>query len=143
MPRRFLHGPQPAGYPLGLIGPLDMDPQHSKFVRDVINKETFRLKNLTVLVMGLRLRLSYSKMGGIEAVAKLYAGRYWYEVRIYREFKTQKLFDTPVPFDAKFFADAKGFVVFDDGSADVILHKRMAKATGKPVVTVKLPEEAE
>lgn len=136
MPKRFLSGvTPPRAYPLGLIGPGDMDPQHLPFVTKVTDAAVWRLANVVILVHGWRYRLSYNLIGGVEEVAKFYAKRYWYDVRIYRGF-TKRGGDDPA-----FFADAKGFVAFDDGCEDVARHLRFARATGKPVKRFKLLEK--
>jgi hypothetical protein len=136
MPKRFLDGVvKPRAYPLGLVGSCRMDPCHNKFVRSVLNRETWRLSNVEILVLGLKTRLSYSLVGGIEEIAKWYAGRHWYDVRVFREIVNKDAFDP------EFAKQAKGFVVFDDGSEIVRLHKKLVRATGKPVRVFKLPEE--
>jgi len=135
MPKRFLDGVvKPTAYPLGLIGPADMDPtEHNKLVRDVLDYETWWLSNVEVLVLGIRSRLSYSLRGGIEEMAKWYAGRHWYDLRVFRQLgKTDA-------FDPAFAVAAKGFVVFDDRSPLVKAHKSLVRATGKPVKVIRIP----
>lgn len=146
MPKRFLtQTGRPPGYALGIVGPIDMDPAHAPLVRRRLSELTWRLANVEVLVMGLKLRLSWSVVGGVEVVAGAFARRYWYDVRVYREFACRKARagEPPTPFDPAFFADARAFVVFDDGHPDIAVWLQMAAGTGKRVKRIKLPEEPE
>lgn len=142
MPRRFKPGETPpTPYPLGLIGPASMDPHHMPFVTRVLDKVTYRLGNVAVLAHGLRERLSYSMIGGIEEIARYYAGRHWYDVLLFRQFIPAKFNGKTVPYDPQFFQQAKAFVVFDDGaSVEVKYHTRLAAETKKRYQVFKLKE---
>ena len=143
MPRRFLaDADPPPAYPLGLIGPDDMDPAHAPFVRRHLNRLTWRLANVEVLAMGLRRRLSWSVLGGIEEAAKSYAFRYWYGVRVFREF-TKTCGRSSTKCDPAFYTEARAFVAFTDGGQDATAHVAEAVATGKKVKVIRLPEEPE
>ena len=133
MPRRFIHGAkQPNAYPLGLIGPEDMSPDYLPFIKKIIDNETYRLSNVEILVNGLKAKLSYKEWGGIEILGKLYAAKHWYTVKIYREIRKAYRLD-----DA-FLKDAKGFIVFDDGSRLMKFQRELAQDTKKPVRIYKL-----
>ena len=135
MPKRFLNGvKQPKPYLLGVIGPNDMDPDHLKFVVEKINHLTWWAPNLEILVHGFKEKAEFGSFVGVEVVAGLYAKRYWYTLRVYRDIKYKK------GFDHQFFEDAMGFVVFDDNSDMVDTHCLIAGQFDKKVKIFQLPE---
>ncbi len=113
-----------------------MDPALLPFVIRVVDKLTWRLPNLAILCHGLKDRLSWSTVGGIEVLAAKYASRYWYDLRVYRNINRRA--SRADVGDPEFFADAAGFVAFIDGSPVTTEHVRAARATGKKVKVYEL-----